>query len=569
MDFDLTRVPFSRYGSYLAFSVLPALPTRPQGLYLRTVHGGAAVREIARVEVIRNGRRVPYAIRASPACLRLEAESGLVEICIPQADQVRLRTRGVGLRLVFSPESYDCAFPAYQDAWQVISWTCSINLALESIKGGWQVDAPFPTVKAESMTADLLPTAGEEGCEGAIIEFGSAWSPQPNSSDFDECIRSVDKDFQGWLERTPALPPEYNEARQLAAYVNWSGVVSPSGHLKRPSMFMSKNWMTNVWSWDHCFNALSLVYHAPEQAWDQLMVMFDCQDQQGALPDSANDACLVWSFCKPPVHGWTLLRMLERTDWITPAHLDQLYGPLQRWTNWWLRTRDYDGDGIPQYHHGNDSGWDNCTAFEAGLPLESPDLSAFLVIQMDALAEVASRLHIENEAQGWKHKSQELLHKMLVHFWRGDHFIVTQSGLHKDYWSDSLFYYLPILLGKRLPVEIQRSLVAGLKNSGLITKYGLATENPSSPRYEADGYWRGPIWAPSSMLIVEGLAAMGEVELASKISRKFCDMAARSGMAENFDALTGQGLRDLAYTWTSSVFLLLGNERLSTGAPEN
>jgi putative isomerase len=34
-------------------------------------------------------------------------------------------------------------------------------------------------------------------------------------------------------------------------------------------------------------------------------------------------------------------------------------------------------------------------------------------------------------------------------------------------------------------------------------------------------------------------------------------MAARSGMAENYNALTGAGLRDRAYTWTASVFLLL------------
>jgi hypothetical protein len=33
-----------------------------------------------------------------------------------------------------------------------------------------------------------------------------------------------------------------------------------------------------------------------------------------------------------------------------------------------------------------------------------------------------------------------------------------------------------------------------------------------------------------------------------------------SGMAENFDALTGAGLRDRAFTWTSSVFLILGHE---------
>jgi glycogen debranching enzyme len=128
---------------------------------------------------------------------------------------------------------------------------------------------------------------------------------------------------------------------------------------------------------------------------------------------------------------------------------------------------------------------------------------------------------------------------------------------------------LPILLGKCLPVEIHYSLVTGLQRSGLITEYGLATENPRSPLYNADVYGRGPIWAPSTMLIMEGLAAMGEVKLASQISRKFCNMAARRGMSNIFDALTGQGLRDRTYTWTSSVFLALGTERLLSVTPEN
>lgn len=34
-------------------------------------------------------------------------------------------------------------------------------------------------------------------------------------------------------------------------------------------------------------------------------------------------------------------------------------------------------------------------------------------------------------------------------------------------------------------------------------------------------------------------------------------------MAENFDALTGKPLRDQAYTWTASVFLVLAHEYLA------
>ena len=39
--------------------------------------------------------------------------------------------------------------------------------------------------------------------------------------------------------------------------------------------------------------------------------------------------------------------------------------------------------------------------------------------------------------------------------------------------------------------------------------------------------------------------------------RRLCD---KSGFAECFDALTGAGQRDRAYTWTASIFFLLASE---------
>lgn len=47
------------------------------------------------------------------------------------------------------------------------------------------------------------------------------------------------------------------------------------------------------------------------------------------------------------------------------------------------------------------------------------------------------------------------------------------------------------------------------------------------------------------------------------ISRKFCEMIRRSGIAENVDALTGAGPRDGVYIWTSSVFTILAHEFIS------
>ena len=240
--------------------------------------------------------------------------------------------------------------------------------------------------------------------------------------------------------------------------------------------------------------------------------------------------------------------------------LAEIYEPLSRWTNWWFQFRDDDGDGLPQYNHGNDSGWDNATPFLAGVPLEAPDLQAHLVVQMDVLADIAKRIGKPADARRWKVRADEHLAHMLKAFWREDHLVAYRSGdtNMKPAPGDSSFLFLPIVLGQRLPKDIQTRLLDGLKESGrFLTKYGLATESVRSSLYEPDGYWRGPIWAPSTMLFVEGIAAVGDKAFADELSRRFADALANSQMPENFDALTGKDRRDPGYTWTSSVYLML------------
>jgi putative isomerase len=276
------------------------------------------------------------------------------------------------------------------------------------------------------------------------------------------------------------------------------------------------------------------------------------------LPDFANNRSVLWNFTKPPIHGWTLRRMWEQNDFVTAEKLLEIYKPLVKWTEWWLTFQDSDQDGIPQYNHGNDSGWDNSTIFHKGTPVESPDLSSFLVLQMEVLSELACKLGKNEEARKWMDESQALLNRMIEHFWNGQRFVAKRSGTHEIIESDSLVLYVPLILGNRLPPEILKKLVEDIKTKGFLTEYGLATELPNSPFYREDGYWRGPIWAPTTMLLVDGLVSSGEKKLALEVAEKFCAMATKSGMAENYDALTGSGLRDPAFTWTSSVFLILG-----------
>ena len=579
INFDLKLVPFSRYGSYIAFSHLEKSAEWEDGLYMRTVHGcgshAGLFHPIFHVQLLREGEPVSFKETASPTLLRLETDAGAyVEICISEPKLVRIRGVGAGIRLSMGTGKFDCAFPTEEGRWQVTSFTTGTKYMLTPIQGQLAVNAPWSVDRSETVVVDFAPEAGGASADAgmfecAIEEFTTVWEKQKYEKSFDACLEVVEKEFDAWLDKVPGVPREYLESGLLAAYLTWSCVVAPEGHLTRPAMLMSKNWMNSLWSWDNCFNAMALIYRYPELAWDQFMILADNQDTSGAFPDSINDNVRQWTFCKPPIHGWALKWMMERTDFIDAERLAEVYQPLARWTQWWFEHRDDDHDAIAQYNHGNDSGWDNATVFEVGPPVEAPDLTAYIIIQMETLSEVAEILGKEHQAQSWKGRAKILRDLLFTHSWREDRFVAPRSGDHEVFECDCLLPFLPIMLGKRLRPHMLSKLITGLKEEGrFLTEHGLATESPNSPLYEPDGYWRGPIWAPSTMIIIDGLAASGEMEFARELARRFCDMIARSGMAENFDALTGEGLRDRAHTWTASVFLILAHEYLRGKAEE-
>jgi glycogen debranching enzyme len=185
---------------------------------------------------------------------------------------------------------------------------------------------------------------------------------------------------------------------------------------------------------------------------------------------------------------------------------------------------------------------------------------------MEVLADLSERLGQILEAQEWRDSADTLQARLIGQLWQGNRFAMVEacSGKEAPADADSLLPYLPIILGERLPEEIRVQLLSGLTREGrFLTEWGLATESRQSPYYQADGYWRGPIWAPSTMLIIDGLERSGAHALATDLKRRFCTMCARHGFAENFNAVSGKGLRDRAYTWTASVFLLLAHELIN------
>ena len=554
---------YSRYGSYISFTL------RRQSFLVQSMYSGLGDENTTLFELTvidRAGDEIPFEIQMYPDHTRLESATGTVAICIDSQDGVRFRGAGVGLRLTreTANRQFDNALSPDGVRWEVNAYDSKIKAGLRAFRGTLNVHAPWNRVHSDDIVADFMPD-DDDGFEAELCLFHGVWHPQDDAGerDFDACVAEARQAFESWLDTTLPVPEQWQQGRRVAAYTNWSAVLAPYGYFQRPAMLMSKNWMNKVWSWDHCFNALSLVEQDPSLAWDQFVIFFDHQDAEGAIPDHLTDASRSYRFYKPPIHGWTLRQLMAYPDVVTETRLSKIYEPLSRWTAWWLTYRDDDYDGIPQYNHGNESGWDNGTVFGENVPVESPDLSAYLVIQMDVLAEVAERLGNSSDATAWRERADALCERMIAHFWDGSQFVAKHANSHEVVSGDSSLVFMPLVLGERLPEAMRASLIENLQR--FITPHGIASEHPESPLYEADGYWRGPIWAPSTYLLVDGLLACGERTLALDVSRRFCDMAQRSGMAENYDALTGESLRDRAYTWTASVFLLLGHLLLKEG----
>ncbi|WP_163101123.1 amylo-alpha-1,6-glucosidase [Peribacillus alkalitolerans] len=558
------KIPFSRYGSFLVISPIYFGDYDQNALYIRMIRGGdeksGAIFKINLVEeelVLQD-----YEVEFSPHLLRLIGNKGTLECCFSSESTIRIKGNGLSLQLTALTGSYDYALACPDQSWEINSFKQKRRFRIIPIEGNVDVRAPFEVDKSKFIHIICRPNGSDQTFETAISDYQIIFEKDTSLElSFIESVKRVEDEFTCWKEKTLKVPDQYRSGWEMASYITWSCVVKAEGLLTRPAMFMSKNWMTNIWSWDHCFNAMALMKEQPELAWDQYCIFFDSQDESGALPDFLNDQSSLWNCCKPPIHGWTLKWMMERSPYITNEKLSEIYDPLVKWTNWWYIHRDDDHDGIPQYNHGNDSGWDNSTVFSEGIPVETPDLATFLIIQMDVLATIAKRLGKTNEEKAWKKRADETLNKMMEHFWTEDGFQACLSGSHKPISSQSLILFIPFILGDRLS-KMQKDVLLHrlLHQNQFETDHGFATESLASPYYRQDGYWRGPIWAPSTMLLIEGLKAIGEIDLAKKTAENFCTMANQSGMAENFNAVSGEGLRDPAFTWTSSVFLILAHE---------
>lgn len=397
-----------------------------------------------------------------------------------------------------------------------------------------------------------------------------AFREEINEKKWEQALPSLDKvlsasqqTIDNWMDKMPQVPEHLTATAQTGWYLLHSFQVSPSDHITRQTLYCSKNsWLTKIWSWDHCFHGLALSMGDLQLGWDQIMVMFDNQLPNGALPEPLSDLMGERGFTKPPVHGWIIKKFIEfhGIEACMPL-LEEVYQPLSRFTDYWYNFHDLNNNGMCNYRHGNDGGWDNATAYDQGNPTEGADLAAYLVIQQELLAEIASLLNKPNEAKTWQARADKQLADLLEFGVKDNRFVSPLETTGEAAECASLINYMPLMLGDKLPEEIVNTMINDLKPGGpYMTDYGLATEALNSDKYEQDGYWRGPIWAPPTLQLFDACIQLNELELAREIAVRYTNMIKRDpGFWENYDAINGTGLQAPGVSWTPAAFMYLAH----------
>lgn len=556
-------MPFSRKGAWIGiFPDNSSLMVAGRNLYIGSRRGSTAERGdnmIVRFFPTYRGEKIDYGIRTGATELILRTAYGEIRFCFADEHMLYIKgENGLSLRLERTMKIHEM-LKRRGFGWEQIT-SCLGSMVYAPLKGSMDVKADwdYDSLSTPFMRADVLPDengefllAAEESMYGGVL--------RDDYVTYEEALRNATEDWNRFKSCFPPVSAEYAEAAEKAMYTQWSFILSPAGRMKYPLILMTPR--VTASSWQMIENVVAMKDNIPlRNAF--LMNMLDEAGPDGQLPDFYDDVRSNVQGLKPPVQGWGLKWIMRSHDLkseIPEDDLMKIYEGYSRLADWYMLYRDDDRDGLPEYDNGDESGYDDATAFASVPEIEAPDLAAYLVLLYEALGDLAEMLGRSGEADAKRAQSAALLSRLVGELWNGEMFIARDARTHEPVISDSVIHYLPIVLGSRLPKEIIDRMTEDIMREGeILSPYGLASERPSGQLFRSSGFGRGFVLPVTQILTLTGMYDAGKTEEAKLIARRYCDAMRDIG----FNMILNPVQPDsgaFACSWPACAFLILAN----------
>ncbi len=376
------------------------------------------------------------------------------------------------------------------------------------------------------------------------------------------------------------------------------------------------------WNWDSAFAAWGFASFDGDRAWTELETLFSAQWATGMVPhivfhrpdDGYFPGPDVWAtgtappssgISQPPVAAIMARLIHERAG--GTDRLRALYPKLLAWHRWWRQSRC--PTGVACVTHPWESGRDNCPDWDPGMA--NVDTSQVGTYQRRDTGHVDASMRPGKldydryvamvqfgRACGW---DQEAILREGP-FLMGDPAItfiliranrdlaaiadlLGEDGSEPLAWADDLEAALPWLWNETLQAYCARDLrngafaetissgaalglLAGVENAAMEAKiaamwdkvrFGMPSNDPGAPSFDARRYWRGPSWPVVNALIAVGLASAGRHEEEKRLRRETAQLIREGGFYEYFDPLDGTPCGGDRFTWTAAIWLAWAN----------
>ncbi len=363
------------------------------------------------------------------------------------------------------------------------------------------------------------------------------------------------------------LPPELTVTDDEGQVVHWThgfsavnaalflnlrnpDSLSPLRHARPSPSFQA------IYLWDTAFIAQIWKWWSPAVAHDVLSSVIRHRDGdrlQHFVSEFARS-----EFTQPPLIAWSIHRLADAAsgdqqhEWIAAA-----YEPLRAYHAWLQRRRRLQ-NGLYAWAHAYESGVENAPRFgdreERRLRdtrrIAAPDLSAYAIIQCEALATMARLLGKRDDASAYLSEAAAIRNAANAFLWdESESYYFDRSTVDGHFIrARTIASVLPLWAGipdeRRAAALIEHILDPGGFNT-LIPLPSVAIDDPA---FERD-MWRGPVWINTAFAVIEGMRRYGFHEQAADFAYRLCDGVyrtyGRTGRFFEFYDPTSYAIRDL------------------------
>ncbi len=576
---SLSDNPFSRRGSYMAFFLDPNGETlfgKPK-LYVSNIRGNGPYRQI-QAQIVKDGHPLPTVVSSTESEVILESLEGSFRFCIGERKFVRIKgTDGLTLRLTPNVSAFGGIIVDLKDG----TWQFSFNTTtalLIPFTGKLLGRAAMSGTLAGALSASFDIAPDENGVVDVGIEEyfipDAVHRPLEEYPSYEECVRSYQEEFDAFCEEVcPCLPEPWEEMRRKALWVIFGLMVEPDGGetiFKHSMIKMLHGTFEHVSGWQQAMHIICLSEQAPKLCWTILRGLFDYQDANGRIADIIMDANWARNALKPPIQGIALHWLLDNDPQlasVSPEDARHIYKGLVRWSEYFFRCRDLNRDGIMENAGAMETGWEDAPYFNVGFPLASPDMNAYLAIQLEAQARLGRLLgEEESVCADYEAQSKALIERIIKNCWDGKKWSAYNSETGKRSNTQTISLMGALILGKRLPEDIiEKTINTLMEKDKFLTPFGFATEAVDSP-YFNHAFAQGSVIPPAQLIFCLALEACGRFDLAREAGLRYILNLKENGLFHTHNALTGKPERGMVAldekflfwsAWSSSIYLFM------------